>query len=139
MAVPTVYLNGEAFGQGRRASRKSSRSSIAARARGPRRNSTKTRVRYADRRRRSRWRGGRDLLRPQGHPTGVAAERFGGQVLDTLAIENFVSVQETEGPEFATALEQHVKSYDVDVMDVQRAEALVPGRSTKCVSPAARC
>ena len=49
-------------------------------------------------------------------------------MLDTLAIENFVSVQETEGPKFATALEQHVKSYDVDIMDVQRAEALIPGR-----------
>jgi alkyl hydroperoxide reductase subunit F len=55
------------------------------------------------------------------------AERFGGQVLDTLAIENFVSVKETEGPQFATALEQHVKTYEVDIMDVQRAEALVPG------------
>jgi alkyl hydroperoxide reductase subunit F len=63
----------------------------------------------------------------KGISTGVAAERFGGQVLDTLAIENFVSVKETEGPQFATALEQHVKSYDVDIMDVQRAEALVPG------------
>jgi alkyl hydroperoxide reductase subunit F len=57
----------------------------------------------------------------------VVAERFGGQVLDTMAIENFVSVQETEGPKFATALEQHVKQYDVDIMDVQRAEALIPG------------
>jgi alkyl hydroperoxide reductase subunit F len=63
----------------------------------------------------------------KGIRTGVVAERFGGQVLDTLAIENFVSVKETEGPQFATALEQHVKAYEVDVMDVQRAEALVPG------------
>jgi alkyl hydroperoxide reductase subunit F len=64
----------------------------------------------------------------KGIATGVVAERFGGQVLDTMAIENFVSVKETEGPQFATALEQHVKSYEVDVMDVQRAEKLVPGR-----------
>jgi alkyl hydroperoxide reductase subunit F len=63
----------------------------------------------------------------KGIATGVVAERFGGQVLDTLAIENFVSVQETEGPKFATALEQHVKQYEVDIMDVQRAEALIPG------------
>ena len=48
-------------------------------------------------------------------------------MLDTMAIENFVSVQETEGPKFATALEQHVKQYDVDIMDVQRADALIPG------------
>ncbi|MGJ0528999.1 alkyl hydroperoxide reductase subunit F, partial [Burkholderia gladioli] len=58
----------------------------------------------------------------------VVAERFGGQVLDTMAIENFISVQETEGPKFAAALEQHVKQYDVDVMNVQRAAALVPGK-----------
>ncbi|KND58003.1 Alkyl hydroperoxide reductase protein F [Candidatus Paraburkholderia schumanniana] len=64
----------------------------------------------------------------KGISTGVVAEHFGGQVLDTMAIENFVSVQETEGPKFSTALEQHVKSYEVDVMDVQRAEKLVPGR-----------
>lgn len=57
----------------------------------------------------------------------MAAERFGGQVLDTLAIENFVSVQETEGPRFATALEEHVKQYEVDIMDAQRAQALIPG------------
>jgi alkyl hydroperoxide reductase subunit F len=64
----------------------------------------------------------------KGIATGVVAERFGGQVLDTMAIENFISVTETEGPKFATALEQHVNSYEVDVMDVQRAEKLVPGR-----------
>ena len=63
----------------------------------------------------------------KGIRTGVAAERFGGQVLDTLAIENFISVKETEGPKLAMALEQHVKSYEVDVMNLQRAEALIPG------------
>jgi NADH-dependent peroxiredoxin subunit F len=62
----------------------------------------------------------------KGIRTGVAAERFGGQVLDTMGIENFISVQETEGPKLATALEQHVKAYDVDVMNLQRAERLVP-------------
>jgi alkyl hydroperoxide reductase subunit F len=48
-------------------------------------------------------------------------------VLDTLAIENFVSVLATDGPKFAVALEQHTKHYDVDIMNLQRAEALVPG------------
>jgi len=56
----------------------------------------------------------------------VAAERFGGQVLDTMGIENFISVQETEGPKMVAALEQHVKHYDVDIMNLQRAEGLVP-------------
>ncbi len=63
----------------------------------------------------------------KGIRTGVVAERFGGQVLDTMAIENFISVQETEGPKLASALERHVKQYDVDIMNLQRAEALVPG------------
>lgn len=63
----------------------------------------------------------------KGIRTGVVAERFGGQVLDTLAIENFISVKYTEGPEFATALEEHVRDYDVDIMNVQVAEALIPG------------
>ena len=62
----------------------------------------------------------------KGIRTGVAAERFGGQVLDTLGIENFISVKETEGPKLAAALEQHVKAYDVDIMNLQRATALVP-------------
>lgn len=64
----------------------------------------------------------------KGIRTGVVAERFGGQVLDTLSIENFVSVQETDGPKFAVALEQHVRSYDVDIMNVQLASELVPGK-----------
>jgi alkyl hydroperoxide reductase subunit F len=64
----------------------------------------------------------------KGIRTGVAAERFGGQVLDTMAIENYISVPETEGPKFAAALEQHVKAYDVDIMNLQRAEKLVPGK-----------
>ena len=62
----------------------------------------------------------------KGIRTGVVAERFGGQVLDTVAIENLVSVPYTEGPRLAGALEQHVKEYDVDVFDLQRATRLVP-------------
>jgi alkyl hydroperoxide reductase subunit F len=56
----------------------------------------------------------------------VVAQRFGGHVLDTMAIENYVSVPYTEGPKLAAALEQHVHEYDVDVMDLQRATRLVP-------------
>ncbi|QGW64259.1 alkyl hydroperoxide reductase subunit F [Lysobacter soli] len=62
----------------------------------------------------------------KGIRTGVAAERFGGQVLDTMAIENFISVTYTEGPKLASALEQHVREYDVDIMNLQRASKLVP-------------
>jgi len=62
----------------------------------------------------------------KGIRTGVAAERFGGQVLDTMGIENFISVQETEGPKLAAALEAHVRQYEVDIMNLQRAEKLIP-------------
>ncbi len=60
----------------------------------------------------------------KGVKTGVVTEKFGGQVLDTLGIENFISVKETEGPKLVAALEQHVKEYDIDVMNLQRAKAL---------------
>ena len=63
----------------------------------------------------------------KGIRTGVVSERFGGQVLDTMAIENFISVPETEGPKMATAMEQHVMEYDVDVMKLQTAAKLVQG------------
>ncbi len=61
----------------------------------------------------------------KGIRTGIAAERFGGQVLDTMAIENFISVTYTEGPKLASALEQHVREYDVDIMNLQRASKLI--------------
>ncbi len=60
----------------------------------------------------------------KGIRTGIVAERFGGQVLDTLSIENFISVKHTEGPKLAASLEEHVKEYDVDVMDSQRVVRL---------------
>lgn len=65
----------------------------------------------------------------KGIRTGIVAERFGGQVMDTLAIENFISVQETDGPKLVAAFEEHVKSYDVDIMPLQRAVSLAePGK-----------
>ena len=62
----------------------------------------------------------------KGIRTGVVADRFGGQVMDTLGIENFISVKATEGPKLAASLEEHVKHYDVDIMNLQRAAKLVP-------------
>jgi len=62
----------------------------------------------------------------KGIRTGIAAERFGGQVNDTMGIENFISVTETTGPQFAAALEAHVKAYDVNIMNLQRADKLIP-------------
>ena len=63
----------------------------------------------------------------KGLNTGVVADRFGGQVADTLAIENFISVKATEGPKMVAQLEEHVKEYDVDVMHNQRATNLQKG------------
>ncbi|MCU1752362.1 alkyl hydroperoxide reductase subunit F [Pseudomonas sp. 6D_7.1_Bac1] len=130
MAVPSVYLNGVNFGQGRMGLEE-----IIAKidTSGIERQAEKISAKEAF-----------DVLVVGGGPagasaaiyaarkgirTGVAAERFGGQVLDTMAIENFISVQETEGPKLAVALEEHVKQYDVDIMNLQRADKLLPGRS----------
>ncbi|MEH3087252.1 MAG: alkyl hydroperoxide reductase subunit F [Xylophilus ampelinus] len=128
MSVPTVFLNGTSFGQGRM-----SLEEILAKV------DTGAVAREAEK---ISSRAPYDMLVVGGGPagaaaavyaarkgirTGVAAERFGGQVLDTLGIENFISIKETEGPKFAIALEEHVKHYDVDIMNLQRAEALVPG------------
>ncbi|SDH46414.1 alkyl hydroperoxide reductase subunit F [Variovorax sp. OV700] len=129
MAVPTVFLNGTEFGQGRM-----SLEEILAKidTSGVEREAKKIAAKDPF-----------DVLIVGGGPagaaaavyaarkgirTGVASERFGGQVLDTLGIENFISIKETEGPKFAHALEEHVRDYDVDIMNLQRAKALVPGR-----------
>lgn len=127
MAVPTVYLNGELFDSGRM-----SLEQIVARldSGAADREAEKIRTKSAF-----------DVLVVGGGPagaaaaiyaarkgirTGIAAERFGGQVLDTMAIENFISVEYTEGPKMATALEQHVRHYDVDIMNLQCAQKLIP-------------
>lgn len=60
----------------------------------------------------------------KGIRTGIVADRFGGQILDTATIENFISVPRTEGPKLAASLEEHVKEYNVDVMNLQRAKRL---------------
>ena len=127
MSVPTVFLNGEVFDQGRM-----SLEQILAKI------DTGSSAREAEK---IKAKDAFDVLVIGGGPagaaaaiyaarkgirTGVAAERFGGQVLDTMAIENFISVPYTEGPKMAAALEQHVHEYEVDVMNLQRAEKLVP-------------
>ncbi|MDI1298787.1 alkyl hydroperoxide reductase subunit F [Methylotenera sp.] len=130
MSVPTMYLNGEVFGAGRMeldeillkidtgaAAREAKKIDAAAPydvlvvGGGPAGASAAI---YAAR---------------KGIRTGIVAERFGGQVMDTLGIENFISVKETEGPKLVAAFEEHVKSYDVDIMNLQRAVSLSePGK-----------
>lgn len=130
MAVPSVYLNGVNFGQGRMGLEE-----ILAKldTSGIEKSAEKISAKDAF-----------DVLVVGGGPagsaaaiyaarkgirTGVAAERFGGQVLDTMSIENFISVQETEGPKLASALEAHVRQYDVDIMNLQRASSLIPAKN----------
>jgi len=60
----------------------------------------------------------------KGIRVGIVAERFGGQVMDTVGIENFISMKYTEGPKLAAGLEEHVKEYNVDIMKLQQAKRL---------------
>ncbi|PZU57847.1 MAG: alkyl hydroperoxide reductase subunit F [Sphingobium sp.] len=130
MAVPTIFLNGEPFGQGRMELEQIvAKIDSGASARAAEKIAAKDPF---------------DVLVVGGGPagaaaaiytarkgirTGIAAERFGGQVLDTMAIENFISVPHTEGPKLAAHLEQHVKDYDVDIMNLQKAQKLIPARA----------
>lgn len=66
----------------------------------------------------------------KGIRTGIIAERFGGQVLDTLDIENYISVLKTDGLRFAQDLEKHVSHYNVDIMNLQKVQKLVPASAT---------
>jgi len=122
MAVPTVFLNGETFGSGRMTLEE-----ILAKM-----GSTSDASELSDKE-------PYDVLVVGGGPagasaaiyaarkgirTGIVAERFGGQIMDTLGIENFISVKYTEGPKLAASLEEHVKHYNVDVMNLQRAKSI---------------
>ena len=127
LAVPMVFLNGEHFGQGRmevdEIVKKLDTGSAS-------RDAAKLGAKDAF-----------DVLIVGGGPagaaaavyaarkgirTGLLAERMGGQTMDTMSIENFISVLETDGPKFAAALEQHAKRYEVDIMNLQRATQLQP-------------
>jgi NADH-dependent peroxiredoxin subunit F len=122
MAVPTVFLNGENFGGGRM----SLEEILAKMGTGPDASELSDKEPY-------------DVLVIGGGPsgasaaiyaarkgirTGIVAERFGGQVMDTLGIENLIGTKYTEGPKLAASLEEHVKEYNIDIMNLQRAKRL---------------
>ena len=60
----------------------------------------------------------------KGIKTGMVVETFGGQVLETLGIENVIGTPYIEGPQLMRQVEEHVKQYDVDIMKGQRATAI---------------
>lgn len=122
MAVPTVFLNGESFGNGRM----SLEEILAKLGTVPDASAFAEKDPY-------------DVLVIGGGPagasaavyaarkgirTGIVAERFGGQVMDTMGIENFIGTTYTEGPKLVASLEEHVKEYGIDVMNLQRAKRL---------------
>ena len=127
MAVPMVFLNGQVFGSGRMTAEEIvAKLDTGAAARDAAKLSEKAPY---------------DVLIVGGGPAGaaaavyaarkgirvgVAAERFGGQVNDTMSIENYISVLETNGPKLAAELEAQVRHYDVDIMNLQRASQIVP-------------
>ena len=127
MAVPSVYLNGQPWGQGRMTLEE-----IVAKL------DTNSAEKEAEK---LNQKDDFEVLVIGGGPagaaaaiyaarkgisTGIAAERFGGQVSDTMGIENLISVPYTEGPKLVSAMEQHVNEYEVDIMNMQRAEKLIP-------------
>ena len=137
MAVPTMFLNGVAFGQGRLSLEEiiakldtgaGARAAAAARRQGALR--------------RAGGGGGPAgaaaaiYSARKGIRTGIVAERFGGQLLDTVGVENFISVRRPKGRSSRWP-RAHVQSYEVDVMDLQRAEALIPGELIEFAWPAA--
>ena len=126
LSVPAVYLNGEAFAQGRM--------SVADILKKVDVNAGAREVEVLD------SKDVFDLLVIGGGPagassaiysarkgikTGIVADRFGGQVQDTMAIENFISVNETTGPKLVANLEAHVNDYDVDIMNGQRVKNVI--------------
>ena len=128
MSVPTVFLNGEVFGQGRMGVEEIvARLDTGAAARDAKKIAAKAPYEVLIIGGGPAGAAAAIYSARKGIRTGLAAERFGGQVLDTMAIENFISVQETEGPRMVAQLEQHVRQYEVDIMNLQRAEKLVTG------------
>ncbi len=125
MAVPAIYLNGEPFSQGRMAIEDILNKVDSGAAK-------KQAAALSDK-------APYDVLIVGGGPagaaaaiyaarkgirTGIVADRFGGQVMDTMSIENFISVKATEGPKLVANLEQHVLDYDVDLVKGQKASKL---------------
>ena len=127
MGVPTVFLNGEMFGSGRMGVEEIlSKVDTGAAQRDAQKLSAKAPYEVLIIGGGPAGAAAAVYAARKGIRTGVVAERFGGQVLDTLAIENYPGIPETDGPKYAAGLEQHVRAYDVDIMNLQQVQRLIP-------------
>ncbi|MDW6004531.1 alkyl hydroperoxide reductase subunit F [Vibrio mangrovi] len=132
LAVPSVFVNGELFGQGRM-----SLAEILAKVDDGAAEKAAASINEKD---------PYDVLVVGGGPaggaaavyaarkgirTGIVAKRLGGQVMDTMAIENFISVKRTEGPKLAADMGEHLKEYNVDVVTDQQADKLMGAEFTE--------
>ncbi|MEM9102360.1 MAG: alkyl hydroperoxide reductase subunit F [Pseudomonadota bacterium] len=117
--VPSVYLNGELFANG-----KISTGELVAKLveSVPKKASTTVSSRLPL----------QDVTVIGGGPAGVSsaiysarkglkvtliADRIGGQVKDTMGIENLISVPKTTGPELTGSLYEHLKEYDITIKE----------------------
>ena len=127
MAVPMVYLNGEVFGAGRmQLGEIVAKLDTGAATRAAAKLSAKEAFEVLVVGAGPAGAAASIYTARKGIRTGIVAERLGGQVNDTLDIENYISISKTEGPKLVAAMEAHIRDYDIDVMNLQRATKLIP-------------
>jgi len=132
MAVPSVFINGTLFGQGRM-----SLDEIISKLDNNAAEKTAHNMNQKD---------PFDVLVIGGGPsggaaavyaarkgirTGIVAKRLGGQIMDTISIENFVSVKKTEGPKLASDMTAHLKEYNVDIITNQQVDHIISTEDTQ--------
>ena len=132
LAVPTVYLNGQEFASGRMTleqiieqitgsqtvtpSSESTPYDVLVIGGGPAASSAAI---YAAR---------------KGIRTGLVADSLGGQVIETWGIENMIGTPYTEGPQLMKQVEEHLRSYPVDIMTNQLVTSLQKQNDSFAVS-----
>lgn len=134
--VPTVFLNGEIFANG-----KVDASVLVSRL-------MEKKPKSASKSAPAEKLPLQDVLVVGGGPAGVAAaiyaarkglkvtvvaDRVGGQVKDTVGIENFISVPKTTGPELSNQLMAHMRDYDITLKEHFSVEKVENGK-TKSVT-----
>lgn len=70
----------------------------------------------------------------KGLSVAVLAERIGGQVKETLGIENLISIPSTTGPQLADDLRRHMNEYPIDLLEHRRVEKVEVQGKDKVIS-----